>query len=434
MEDPRILVAAILVLVYALISRSLGRRWISMPAAMVILGYLVGTNGMKYFSGEVQSSVVRDIAEAALALMLFHDAVRIDLRALTRGFSVPLRLLGIGLPLMIMVGASAAWFILPGIGIVGAVLVAIMLAPTDAALGEEVVTDKRLPVRIRQGLNVESGLNDGLTVPIFIVALAVATDAAGWEAGALASELAHQIGFGILGGLLVGGFGGLLFQAAAEKNTMIESWRRIAILAIAIGCYVCAAALGGSGFIGAFSGGILFGLGSQDRTPTDNAFTGYLGTSFDALSFMLLGALLLPVALKNLSWTIVLYPILSLILIRPLVVAAAMIGSRARWQTVSFIGWFGPRGLATVVFTVLVFDANIANGDIIATIAIVGVTFSVFAHGLSAPPLVKRYSAWWDTVSGAETKPMEGHEVAEHAHRDSALMIYFREDASMPQD
>ncbi len=208
MEDPRILVATLAVLVYALLSRRFDRWWFSMPVVMVLVGLIVGGAGLGWIGVDVESETVKTIAEITLSLMLFHDAVRIDLRALRTGFAVPLRLLGIGLPLMLVLGTLVAWWMLPAIGLIGALLVAAMLAPTDAALGAAVVEDERLPMRIRQGLNVESGLNDGLSVPVFLVALALAADPTGWEAGALGAELLRQIGFGVLGGLLVGGLRG----------------------------------------------------------------------------------------------------------------------------------------------------------------------------------------------------------------------------------
>lgn len=421
MEDPRILIAAAALLVYALLSRWLDRWWFSMPVVMVLIGLAIGADGIGLIGVDLESETVRTIAEVTLSLMLFHDAVRIDLRALRRGFAVPLRLLGIGLPLMLVLGTLAAWWMLPSLGLIGALLVGSMLAPTDAALGAAVVEDERLPMRIRQGLNVESGLNDGLSVPVFLVALALAANPSGWQAGALGTELLRQIGFGVAGGLIVGGLGGAVFRFASTRGLMHDYWRRVANLAIALGCFVGAVVLGGSGFIGAFTGGLVFGLSSEARSPADNALTGYLGAVFDALSFLLVGAMLIPFALDHLTWPVVGYAVLSLVVIRAGTVAAAMLGSGARWPTVAFMGWFGPRGLATVVFTVLLFDAAVPNGDLIASVAIVGVTLSVFAHGFSAPPLVALYAKWWKSASKGTAPPMEAKPVAEHVTRHAAI-------------
>jgi len=415
MEDPRVLVAALAILAYALLSRQMGRWWISMPAAMLVIGFVVGPDGFGLISTPIQGEFVKSVAELTLALLLFHDAVRIDLRALRVGYSVPLRLLGIGLPLMIVIGTVVGWALLPSLGLVGVALVATMLAPTDAALGEAVVSDERVPTRIRQGLNVESGLNDGLSVPVFLVLLGAAADPTALHSGALAEQLATQIGVGIACGVAVGGLGGLLFRLASRDHLMERMWRRIAIVALAFSCFVSAAVLGGSGFIGAFVGGISFGLAAEARSPQDNAFTGYLGTVFDAVSFFLLGVVVLPFALPRVTWQIVVYALISLVAVRMVSVALAMLGSGARRPTVAFMGWFGPRGLATLVFAVLVIDANVAHGDVIASAAIVGVVLSVFAHGFSAPPLVSAYANWF--AHNPKPVPMETGHVHQHATR-----------------
>jgi len=413
-EDVRVLVGVVMILLYALVSKRLGRWWISMPMAMIALGLIMGADGLGLIAENPTSESVKLAAELTLALMLFHDAVRIDLRALRRGYRLPLRLLGIGLPVMIGLGTLTAFGMMPHLGWVGAALLATMLAPTDAALGEAVVSDERIPVTVRQGLNVESGLNDGLSVPIFLVLLAVAAESGAYLTGALVTELTRQIGFGLLGGLLIGGVGGLLFRLAENRGSLEHGWRRIAVLAIAIGCYVCAAVLGGSGFIGAFSGGVLFGLASEARSASVNSLTGSLGTFFDAVSFLLLGAILLPLAIDVAGWAELAYAIVSLVLLRLVSVVIAMLGTGAKLPTVAFMGWFGPRGLATVVFTVLLLDEAIPNGDVIASVAILCVVLSAFAHGVTAPPLVAAYSRWWNSVAGPDAPVMEGEEVAEH--------------------
>jgi len=422
-EDPGFLILLLVVLAYALVSARLERWWVSMPMAMVFFGFVFGIDGLGLVEVSLQSELVKTAAELTLALMLFHDAVRIDLRALRTGYAIPLRLLGIGLPLMIVLGTAAAWGMFPTLGLAAAALVATMLAPTDAALGEAVVSDTRVPVGVRQGLNIESGLNDGLSVPFFLVLLAVCADPAALESGALVTELVRQIGFGLLGGFLIGGLGGLLFRLEVNRKAILGPWRPIAVLAIALGCFVSAAVMGGSGFIGAFSGGVFFGLASEARSAEDNAMTGHLGAAFDAVSFLLVGSMLLPLAIDHASWSIVGYAVLSLVVIRLASVVLATIGAKFRPQTIGFMGWFGPRGLATVVFTIMLIDAEIPNGDVIAAIAIFGIVMSVFAHGLSAPPLVAAYSAWWEGLTGDERARAEGQQVYEHRVRHSTSEV-----------
>jgi len=416
-SNPLFLVAILVVLAYALLSARFERAWISMPMVMVAVGFVLGADGIGLVQVNIHSETVKTTAEITLALMLFHDAVRIDLRALRESIRIPARLLGVGLPLMIVLGTGVAWGMFPAIGLAAAALVATMLAPTDAALGEAVVSDKRVPVSIRQGLNVESGLNDGLSVPIFLVLLAICANPGGFESGALVTELARQIGFGVLGGVLVGGIGGVLFRVGLKRGTIMKPWRQIAILAIALGCFVSAAVLGGSGFIGAFAGGVIFGLTSEARSSEDNSLTEHLGIAFDAASFLMVGAALLPFALEYANWSVVGYAVLSLVALRLVSVVVAMLGTEAKSQTLGFMGWFGPRGLATVVFTVMLVDSGTANAGLIASIAVFGIVLSVFAHGITAPPLVSAYSTWWERISGGEDT-VEGEQVHEHRRRN----------------
>ncbi len=407
MESLSTLIAAMALFGYAVLARRLDRWWISMPMAMVGVGLLIGPLGLGLVETALGAHEIKTLAELTLALMLFHDAVRIDLRSLRQGRAVPLRLLGIGLPVMIVLGTGVAYVLFPELGLVGAALVATMLAPTDAALGAAVVSDERVPVQIRQGLNVESGLNDGLSVPIFLVLLSMLSDPESIKQGALLTELVRQIGFGIVSGVLIGGVGGVLMRLAASRNLDDPFWRRIATAGVAVGCFVGAAVLGGSGFIGAFVGGIAFGFTSRMRSPEDNIVTEYVGSLFDALSFMVFGAVLLPYVLKDFSGRVIAYAVLSLVGIRMISVVIAMVRSKASWPTLAFMGWFGPRGLATLVFAVLVFDEQIAQGELVVAVAAAGITLSVIAHGFSAPPLVQLYSDWWHRQSEAGVAAME---------------------------
>ena len=416
-EDVRTLVVAVLLVGYALFSRRLHGWWVSMPAATLTAGYVVGTGGFGFVDLDVGSETVKFVAEVTLALMLFHDASRIGLTSLRGQRALPLRLLGIGLPVMIVLGTLVAYAFFPSLGWLGAALVATMLAPTDAALGEEVVTDSRLPGWLRQGLNVESGLNDGLCVPIFLVLLGLAVAPGGWQLGALLAEFASTIGLGVLAGVALGGGAGLLVRSARRRGYMLGSWVRYAVLAIAVSCYVGATVLHGSGFIGAFVGGLLFGTVSGEESDDAMGLTGHLGTAFDTVSFVLLGAVLVPIALDYLTWQVLLYAALSLAAIRIAAVGVAMLGSGAAPQTTVFMGWFGPRGLATVVFVVMLLGEDVAGNGAIAAVAIVGVVLSVFAHGFTAPPLVGAYARWYASLGGSVKQMPECREVAQPSAR-----------------
>jgi NhaP-type Na+/H+ or K+/H+ antiporter len=407
MEDVRLLMVAMVLLGVALCSRWLERRSISTPAAVVAIGFLMSLTPLYSANLTAASGAVRAIAEATLALMLFHDASRIGLKHLVGQSMLPARLLGIGLPVMIVLGTVLGYAMFPLLGWVGAALVATMLAPTDAALGEQVVSDKRLPSWLRQGLNVESGLNDGLSVPVFLVLIGLATSQ-NWHWGTLGVQLATLIGVGVVAGAIFGGLGGWLVRRAQQQGAMLGSWARYAVVAIALASYVAAALTGGSGFIAAFVGGLFFGTTSHQEGPEAMGFISHLGTVFDAVSFLLLGAVLLPVAVRYLSWQVVVYVVLSLLVVRMASVFVAMAGMKARTQTKAFIGWFGPRGLATVVFTIMLLDEQVANKELIATVAVVGVVLSVYAHGFTAPWLAGRYAEWY--------KPLKHQMDAESTH------------------
>ena len=285
-----------------------------------------------------------------------------------------------------------------------------MLAPTDAALGQAVVTLPRLPLRIRQGLNVESGLNDGICVPLFLVALAVAQAETGAIGdGAAARLVSEQIGYGILGGI-VGGAAAAAVVVMSSRRALVEAgWLQIVPLAGAGLAYGVATPLGGSGFIAAFVGGFVFGWLRRHR----GGEVGYLleqgGSVLGAVTFVVFGAVLLGPALPELTWPIALYAVLSLTVVRMLPVAIALVGTAARRPTVGFLGWFGPRGLASIVFAIiLVEEGGLPHDDTILTTVYFTIGLSVLAHGLSAAPLAERYARWFESSSEARGTASSG--------------------------
>ena len=330
------------------------------PAMLfVVVGLLVGPKVLGEIDVDSSSSTVRTLAEATLALVLFCDASRIDLGQLRREVGVPLRLLGIGLPLTIALGAVAAAGIFGQLSIEEAVILAIVLAPTDAALGQAVVTEPRVPKRIRQGLNVESGLNDGICVPLLFAAVAVADVESeishGRSAGTL---LLEEIGYGVVGGVAAGLLIAAIVIHAGRRDLIAPQWRQVIPAAGAALAYGIAVGLHGSGFIAAFVGGMVF-RAALKRDPEDlNELSEEVGGVLNGVTFVLFGAILLGPALGELTWELVLYAVLSLTVVRMLPVAIAMLGSRARAPTVGFLGWFGPRGLASIVFAVIVVEES----------------------------------------------------------------------------
>ena len=352
---------------------------------------------------------MRTLAEATLALVLFSDASRIDLRALLRGISPPVRLLGIGLPLTIVAGALAAALIFGQLTLGEAVILAVILAPTDAALGQAVFIQPRVPSLVRQSLNVESGLNDGICVPLLFAAVAAADVGSRIADGRNAATLLlEEIGYGIVGGVVAGLLVGAIVVYAGRKDLIDGLWRQVIPAAGAALAYGIANALDGSGFIGAFVAGMVFRAVIK-RDPADiNQLTEEVGNVLNGVTFVLFGAILLGPALGELSWELVLYAVLSLTVIRMVPVAIALLGMRARLPTLGFVGWFGPRGLASIVFAViLIEESQLPHEHLILLAIYFTVGLSVFAHGLTAAPLADRYADWFERHPRDKAPPME---------------------------
>jgi sodium/hydrogen antiporter len=391
-------VIAVVVLGFAAVSRRLDGT--SVTAAMVFTGagLLAGGKVAGWIDPEPSGETVKVLAEATLAVVLFGDASRIDLRALRKEHRVPDRLLGIGLPLTIVAGFLLALALFGSFGWPEALLLAVILAPTDAALGQAVVTLPSLPSRIRQGLNVESGLNDGICVPIFTVVLVIASTEAGQISDTHAVKLlVEQIGYGLLIGAGAGAVTAVVVVFAGSRRLIDETWLQIVPVAGAALAYSAAAAVGGSGFIAAFVGGMVFGWLRRRFQAEVGYLIDELGALFAAVTFIVFGAVLLEPSLEHLSWAIAGYALLSLTLVRMLPVALAMAGTHARGPTIAFLGWFGPRGLASIVFAVLVIeeDGTLPHESTLLTTVFVTIGLSVLLHGLTAAPLARRYAAWY---------------------------------------
>ena len=402
-------------LLVAAVSRRLSDTPITPAMLVVAIGVLVGPLVFDGLTVGPTSSTVRKLAEATLAVVLFSDASRIDLRAVRRESAMPLRLLGVGLPLTIVLGSLAALALFGSFSLSEALILGVILAPTDAGLGSAVVTDPSLPQRVRQSLNVESGLNDGICVPILLIVLATASGAGGPTHPA--QVVGEEIGYGLLGGIVAGAFAAWIVTAAGKRGLIDDAWRQIIPVAAAVLAFGIAEALGGSGFIAAFTAGGLFGLLVAGDIAPMMWFTEEAGSLLDTTTFLLFGAVLLGPALEHVSWQIVLYALLSLTVVRMLPVALCLLGTHARGPTVAFIGWFGPRGLASIVFAVIVEDTHQAHGDTLLTATYLTVGLSVLLHGLSAAPLVSRYAAWYRAAAGVHPPAMESERAHEHRTR-----------------
>jgi sodium/hydrogen antiporter len=407
---------------FSVVSRRLAGTPITSAIVFVGIGLVAGIQALDLFDAPSTGEFVKVLAEATLAFVLFSDASRIDLRALRREYTVPARLLGIGLPLTIVLGAILAGLLFEQISLTEAVVLGVLLAPTDAALGQAVVTEPRLPSRIRQGLNVESGLNDGLCVPLLFIALAVAEADAGSIGDAHAMRLVfEQIGWGICGGVVGGAVTAAAVVVGTRRGLIEPAWLQVVPAAGAVLAYGFATPLGGSGFIAAFVAGMVF---SALRRPDSGEVTyliDQLGEVLNAATLLVFGAVLLLPALDHLDWRIGIYALASLTVVRMLPVAIAMLGTGARRPTVTFMGWFGPRGLASIVFALIVLhDADLPHEGTILSATYVTVGLSVLAHGVTAAPLTRRYVSWFESHPADRRPAMESVPAASHRWRRPA--------------
>lgn len=399
------------IFVYALVSKRLATTWVTGPMLFMAFGVVVGPRALDVVTIGLDSELIQLFLEGTLVIVLFTDAAVIDYRAVRREAFLPGRLLGIGLPLTIVTGTLAAFVFFDQIGFWQAAIIAVILAPTDAALGQAVVTNKSVPAMVRQGLSVESGLNDGIAVPFLTIAIAGA--AKEMQTGIeIANVFLTEIGWAILAGLLVGWLGARAVKFAGERGWMTRDWRLIAAPILALLAFALADPLGGSGFIAAFVAGMTFGNHIRSIYPDICEFSEGVSHLLTVVAFMVFGALILGPSVPSMTWNMVIFGIIALTVVRMVPVAIALIGTGLQVPTVFFIGWFGPRGLASLVFagTVVVESDSTAAPFVVAVVSVV-VAMSVLAHGASAVPLSRVYSNWFQRMEVEEPSMAEADEV-----------------------
>lgn len=399
MEPAQLLIIAAAVLAFGVISKRLARSVLTPPMVFVALGIVMGPGGLGWLRLDADGAVLHTLAEVTLVVVLFTDAARIDLRVLRRELGLPVRLLGIGLPLTILAGAVLAGLLFPGIGIWEAAVLGAILAPTDAALGQAVVSSPKVPLRIRQALNVESGLNDGIALPFVMLfaALAVAAGGAGeagGSAGGWAAYWLRQVTLGPLAGIAVGFAGGRVVQWCSRRGWMSHNFQQLAGLALALVAFAGAELVGGNGLIAAFCAGLTIGNTSRGVCSCLYDFAETEGQLLVLLAFLLFGSILVWPALEHVSPATILYAVLSLTVARAVPVAISLAGTRVKPITTTFLGWFGPRGLASVLFGLIILEqTDVPHREALFGVVIVTVLVSVVAHGATAYPGARWYAA-----------------------------------------
>ena len=386
--------AALLAFLFGLVSALADHSPITAPMVFVAIGALVGPVGFGLFEAEMNNEMVMIVAEITLILILFTDASTIDLRALRGEYRIPLRLLAIGLPLTMLMGLAVAAPLFPEMGLWTVAAMAFILAPTDAALGQAVVSSKQVPARVRDSIAVESGLNDGIAFPPILACMAALTAAAGTdlEVGYWGAFAARQIAFGPVAGSAVGLVGGWLIVRAVRRGWMQPVFQRMACIALALMSYALAEQLGGNGFIAAFFGGLMLGVRTRKLRERIQDFGEAEGQQLELFVFLIFGIVLIPMAVPHWDGPALLYAVLSLTVIRLIPVALALLKSGLDTPAVGFIGWFGPRGIASVLY-LLIFVGKVGSEGYERMLAVVVLTvlLSVFLHGLSAVPLCSLY-------------------------------------------
>ncbi len=395
-------ILAVFVFLYSIACGGLERTPINGAVVFVFLGLVFGPLGLGLLVLKVDAEALSTLAEMTLALVLFTDAANANLGELKHSFYIPLRLLLIGLPLTILLGFGTGVILFNGLTLLEIAILATMLAPTDAALGKAVVTNAAVPSNIREGLNVESGLNDGICVPILFIFLALASSA-GAEGGTtmLALKLVAQaIGIGVAVGVGLTIVGAWLLKQFADRGWVIDTWRQLSVPALAVTCFAVAQWLGGSGFISCFTGGILFGWIAKGHKPKLLLAAEGTGDTLALITWVVFGAAVVGQSAPYFSWRILLYALLSLTLVRMVPVFLTLAGMGLRADEKLFMGWFGPRGLASIVFAVIVLNKHLPGGGTISMAVVCTILMSIIAHGLSANPFV--------AALGARIKRSEG--------------------------
>jgi NhaP-type Na+/H+ or K+/H+ antiporter len=419
----------VLFFLYAAVSKRLSTTVLTGPMLFVTVGLIIGSSGIDSLDVPANHEGITLLLEATLAIVLFSDATAINSSNWRRDTAIPGRLLSWGLPLTIIFGVAVAMVMFTELDLWAAGLIAVILVPTDAALGQAVISNKRVPQAIRQGLSVESGLNDGIALPILLVLLGVAEESAsGGSLGSLLSFIGQEVLIAAAVGIAIGWIGGKVLVHTARRDWVGAMWLQLGALALAIAAYGLALGLGGSGFVAVWLTGLLLGLMSRNELDDVSGFSETLGTGLTMTSFLVFGAVILGTALADLTWQIALYAVLSLTVIRMVPVALAMIGSGLHRVSVLYLGWFGPRGLASIIFAGLVVESSdLPNASLIVTVAMVTVGMSVYVHGATSWIGSESYANWWERHQAATTETTE-----EQSDVDVNLPQRFRA-AGMPE-
>jgi len=390
-DHPALFFAAVLVFLFGLVSRLSERSPVTAPMFFMAIGVLVSPIGLNLFNVDFEAESTKVLAEITLIIILFVDASMIHFTRLGQLLSgIPARLLGVGLPLTMLLGGAAAYWLFPEVNIWLIAMIALILSPTDAALGQAIIKSPHIPERIRESVSIESGLNDGIALPPIFLCIAVLIEgqSALDESGQWATFMIAQLTLGPIVGGVVGWLGGKAVDSAAHRGWSEPTFQRLSAISLALMAYAFAELLHGNGFIAAFFAGLLLGAKTPTVRERIQEFGEAEGQLLSLFIFLLLGLVMIPVAAEYWDMKMLAYAILSLTVIRMVPVAISLVGSGLDKFTVLFLGWFGPRGIASILYLLIaVGDLGLEGYESALSVIVLTVLLSTILHGVSAVPL-----------------------------------------------
>lgn len=386
-----VLILAIFAFLYSIFAGRIERSVVSGPVVFVTAGILMGPLFLGWFQGEIMQHQLRVFADMTLVLILFSDAANAELAVLKSKLKIPARMLLIGLPGVIILGFGLALVLLDVLSLYEAAILGVILAATDAALGKAVIADKRVPDWIRASLNAESGLNDGICVPFLFIFIALSLEATGAATSSVDPLIVvlEEIGIGLMVGLGLTLIASLLLNFCIRQDWLTEVWLQVTVPSLALACFALAGVLHGSGYIAAFTGGLLFGHLVGDKKHKFVVAAEGIGETLAMLTWLLFGIAVVGSIIGMVTWQIMTFALLSLTVVRMLPIYLSLTGTIATTQDRLFLSWFGPRGLASIVFVIIVLDSELPGGEVIALVVVLTVFLSLIAHGFTAKPLSK---------------------------------------------
>jgi len=384
----------LLIFIYSLFAHRLEKSIFTSPIIFTTVGIMLGIALPQRSIQIITHETALLVAEIALVLLLFTEASKVGLRSVEKALTLPTRLLGFALPLTILLGAGIAALLLPELeSFWEAAILAVILAPTDAGLGQAIVENKRVPSVIRRALNVEAGLNDGLSIPFLTLFMALALFENPLQSASFLQFMGEQVGFGVLVGMAIGYAGGWLVKQSEKRGWMSPTLAQLSLPALAILAWLLADGIGGNGFIAAFMAGLMIRVPYKNAKEHALEFSDASGQLLNLAIFFLFG-IIAARQFTHFTPTLILYAVLSLTAVRMIPVAISMKGTGVSRATILFMGWFGPRGLASIVLAMVFLEqhATFAGEELIETAVFLTVLLSIYAHGFSALPGINWYT------------------------------------------